>query len=288
MRTSFSPISLAVPPAIDPPAWGFPYHTACWRVMTEVCVDGGPDPQLLFDLCRSFPVQLGITNWGRDYGGSICYEERPSGLAPGEEAQILGPVSNAIYQHDPLEIPEIHHVFKSRSEVESGPDPPNPPHVTQGTLGYRDGFSQLPTEILQDILTYLPTTDVGSLRRASRIYADLPLHDQFWKSRFRTGYEFAFVFEADRFSSLTKGRWESVYFSVKDLCRTASVTNRSRVWFLASSLWGLLSLASEASCDESALETLPSNHRVRWVTASRALVPLEKASPLDQGCFTNE
>lgn len=286
MQTKFSPPSLAVSPVVTPPAWGFPYHTACWRVMAEVCSDDAPDPQLLFDLCRSFPVQQGVMNWGHDYGGSICYEERrPHGIVAGEEAQILRPLRNAIYQHDPFDLPDLWYVFENQVDAGFAPRDLSPQHLSLAAPGYRDGFFRLPTEILQLILTYLPTPDMVSLKRASRIYADLPLHDQFWRSRFWAGHEFAFVFEATHFSSITRGRWKSVYFWVLDRYRTPSFTNRRRVWSLAYSLWGLLCLVSEASCDGSAVETPPSHLGVRWVTASRALMPLERDFSLGSRAF---
>lgn len=91
MRTSFRTKSLAVSPAADERAWGFPFHADCWRIMEKLYSPAIPDVQFLLGFCRSFPVYLGIMNWGHDYGGSVRYEEKPAGLAPGEEAYLLPP-----------------------------------------------------------------------------------------------------------------------------------------------------------------------------------------------------
>lgn len=69
-----------------PTAWGFLFHETCWRILAMVCSPGTPDVQHLFDICRSFPVDHGVLNWGHSYGG--CYLNYPTTPAPGEEPQI--------------------------------------------------------------------------------------------------------------------------------------------------------------------------------------------------------
>ena len=73
MPSSFGAPSLAVPSDdAGPSVWGFPFHAACWDILVEACSPEELDIQVLFDLCRSFPLQLGILNWGHDYGGVGC------------------------------------------------------------------------------------------------------------------------------------------------------------------------------------------------------------------------
>jgi hypothetical protein len=71
--------------------WGFPFHAACWDILVEACSPDDLDIQVLFDLCRSFPLQLGILNWGHDYGGVVRYETTSPGLGAGEELQFMCP-----------------------------------------------------------------------------------------------------------------------------------------------------------------------------------------------------
>ncbi|KAK4155082.1 hypothetical protein C8A00DRAFT_13823 [Chaetomidium leptoderma] len=279
MRTDLSSTSLAAHPAADPSIWGFPFHAACWRIMEKVCSPGTPDVQSAFDLCRSFPVQLGIMNWGHDYGGSVGYHYKPAGLAPGEELQFVYPINTGSQCRDPLDIPEIRDVFEDqdRDNFDRGPAIPPQRHIT---TGYQDDFSRLPIEILQLILIYLPTPDVGTLKRASRIYANLHLHDQFWKSRFYRGYELDFAFEGKRCFPLVKGCWRSIYFSIKDLRGKPSVINRRRLWLLSSSLQDLLLRATETKCDGSLSDAHFLGADVRWATANSTLIPHDKSFTL--------
>ncbi|AEO68326.1 uncharacterized protein THITE_2130070 [Thermothielavioides terrestris NRRL 8126] len=281
MRTNFGDQPLAVPEAVDPPVWGFPLHAACWSIMAEVCSPHKPDIQLFFDLCRSFPVDLGILNWGHDYAGSVCYLVHQSELAAGEESQLWNTIRAGTHRYDPLNIPEISRVFEH-----SNPDivdfgPVALPRVDTKS-GYRDDFARLPIELLQVILTYLPTADAGSLRRASRIFGAIPLHDEFWRSRFWPGREFDFIFESKQYFPLVKGRWRSIYFSIKALSACPPVANRQRIWKLGSCLWNLLSeaqtkLNGKLLGDPSGSDAGPSEPDVHWSTASRAIIPLNES-----------
>jgi hypothetical protein len=240
--------------------------------MEEVCSPSIVDIQALFDLCRSFPVQQGVMDWGHDYGGFVGMSHKDGELVPGERPRFLNPVCTG-ERCDPLNIPEIRHVFEDHGQGDSDLDLAMPPRRYTAGPHYQDAFSGLPVEILQLILTYIPTPDVGSLKRASRIYARLPLHDEFWKSRFFRGHEFDFVFEAARSSSLAAGRWKSIYSSVKALRHTSSVVNRRRVWLLALSLHDLLLGAGEPRCDGIPTDTRHDPDSplldVRWVHAGR-------------------
>lgn len=113
-------MSLAVPPAVDERPWGFPLHAACWRIIEEVYSPAIPDVQFLLGFCWSFPVYLGIMNWGHDYGGSIRYEEKPAGLDPGEETYILPPAEGGPERCGPLDITELRHVFEHPDGICNG------------------------------------------------------------------------------------------------------------------------------------------------------------------------
>jgi hypothetical protein len=132
----------------------------------------------------------------------------------------------------------------------------------------------LPPEILQRVTLYLATPDVAALKQASRVYAGLPLHDAFWRSRFDLGREFDFVFEARADPSVFRGRWEAFYFTVRDSRHQPSVINRKRTWQLAGYLKGLTLRTTGRNCDgirPNALQPAPPGKVTRWVTESRAL-----------------
>jgi hypothetical protein len=242
--------------------------------MEEVCSPGIVDIQALFDLCRTFPVQRGVMDWGHEYAAFVGMLHMPVDLVPGEIPRLRDrfPVRPSC---DPVDLPEIRRVFDDHGQGDSDLDLglAMPPQWYTANPGYQDSFSGLPVEILQLILTYIPTPDVGNLRLASRIYARIPLHDEFWKSRFSRGHEFDFVFEAARCSSLAVGRWKSIYSSVKALRDTRSVEKRRRVWLLASWLHDLLPGAGGPKCDGIPVGTAhdfdsPLRH-ARWVYPGR-------------------
>ena len=63
-------------------------------------------------------------------------------------------------------------------------------HYTCHSVTGTDPFPVLPAEILQNILHHLPIADVIRLRQSSRVYANMPLSQSFWRSRFLPGREF--------------------------------------------------------------------------------------------------
>ncbi len=99
------------------------------------------------------------------------------------------------------------------------------------------------------ILLYLPSVDVLKIKLTSASFAALPLPDSFWASRFQRGFEFHCIFEARQ--SHRKGYWKALYSGVKNLRRSASFTNRYRIWEILLHLEELLTIISHASLDGS-------------------------------------
>ncbi|RXG43398.1 hypothetical protein VDGE_03085 [Verticillium dahliae] len=58
MLTAFESHNMPGPP---PPCWGFPFHAACWEILSHACAQADLSwVQTLFHLCRSLPDQRGI------------------------------------------------------------------------------------------------------------------------------------------------------------------------------------------------------------------------------------
>ena len=53
--------------------WGFAFHSACWEILCLARDGQEPNIQALFDVCRSFPMQEGIINYGHDYGARAFF-----------------------------------------------------------------------------------------------------------------------------------------------------------------------------------------------------------------------
>lgn len=273
MRTSFSPVF-----GSSDTVSGFPFHTACWRIMTEVSLPNPVDLRLLYDFCLSFPVYDGIMQWGHDYEGSTAQAEDPSALPPGEEGRVIRSVVVGIHYMNPLEIPQLQPLFENMDQADGDHPSPDGSSSLQrcSATHHTDPFARLPVEILQTIVIQLPTPDVAALRRASRVWAGLSLHDLFWRSRFQPGGEFEFIFEAASHFSRARGRWQEIYHGVEalqyePLQSQACIRNRKRVWHLASSLRDLMSKAIGTECEgaDNYLQGLLDD--ARWITACRGL-----------------
>ncbi|MBE3042560.1 F-box protein, partial [Candidatus Bathyarchaeota archaeon] len=269
MRSSFEEPG---PQLQESHAWGFPFHESCWRILALARQDEEVDVQALFDIFRSFPVQDGIINFGHDYGGDACYEWHPGTVPVGKELGLFRGRPVGSRMSDPLELSELRCFFEEgygSREREPGCDTVAHTYHTRV-----DPFSKMPMEILQRILEYLPTTDVLHLKQSSAAFANLPLPQSFWKSRFLPGREFEAVFEAvfearsRQHAASLRGRWQALYHLIRSIRRSDPFANRERVWKLAGSLWGIIDQATSTSLCGNGNGHLDA---LRWVDAHTAL-----------------
>ncbi|KAH8734095.1 hypothetical protein BGZ61DRAFT_529297 [Ilyonectria robusta] len=225
---------------------GFPLHTCCWDILS---VNGRYESQAaiqaLFDVCASQPVQSGALNWNHDYGGFFRYQVDIQNLFPGEEPELSDRrIQNSSYESDPAQIPELRRLASngdnglSNTHHDLGQKPkfytPNP----------SDPFQLLPSDLLVEILVWLPSNDVVSLRLASREFANAELPNGFWRSRFWPGRELSHIFETEQWA--TAGRCKSLFTEIKVLRALPSMLNRERVWALASRINDLVQTRLEA------------------------------------------
>ncbi|CRK23836.1 hypothetical protein BN1708_013817 [Verticillium longisporum] len=262
MRTAFDMEN--IPGA--PPSWGFPFHASCWEILSHACPQADSSwVQTLFHLCRSLPVSSGLLDWRHDYHGSDLQDDETE-LLPSTEAEHPG--EPLINRRDPLAIPRMTLVFgsgisngsdESTAVLADIPTASNESVVRSNktTTRHMDTFAKLPAEILGLIITALPSSDVISLRQASRTVASINLPDAFWKSRFLPGREFDHVFEArQHFSSQThRGRWRSIYRSMQRIENTPSMENRKRIWKISTSLRRVLEGMQGKDCRGTAVQS---------------------------------
>ncbi|KAI9148850.1 hypothetical protein HJFPF1_10892 [Paramyrothecium foliicola] len=271
LRTSFEHLQIFPvdgDPVIMLQAWAFPFHSACWQILSRSSHPEQLDCQALMSLCRSFPSKQGLLNWGHDYGGLVRSEPM---LAPGEEPSLHRLTGSITQGADPFDIPVIHLAFEQAANDSHSHNP----ILRVARPRDADPFASLPMEILHWILTHLPSRDVVQLKLASRVYGNLVLPNSFWKSRFLPGRELHHIFEAQKYFSSVKGCWKCIFRSLKTLGITPAILNRKRTWGLSSSLHGLLELMKDVNCDGDLVQSFfdpnaQPNDR-HWITASRAL-----------------
>ena len=266
MRTQFGPPDPQLQ-LQETPAWGFPFHESCWRLLVLVRPGESVNVRALLDVFGSLPVQSGVLNFGHDYGGNACYSWHPGSIPAGDGPPLVPRETHPHQRCDPLELPELQ-TFLDEGRFDGEPSCGGGTHASTG----RDPLSKLPREILQYIVECLPTADVLHLRQSSAACASTPLSQSFWSSCFAPGREFEAVFEDPDAPSL-RGRWCSMYHLLKPIARTDPFVNRDRVWKLARSLWDIVDQVTSTSfCDD--LERLDS---LRWLDACTALKHNEEA-----------
>ncbi|KAI1872799.1 uncharacterized protein JN550_003673 [Neoarthrinium moseri] len=257
------------------PLWGFALHASCWSLLGVNYPRLRSEPtaciQALFHLCRSQPINLGTMDWGHDYGGLFCRTPESHELLPGEDTQLQTPQSSdRLFHCDPFHIPQL-----TAQAHTSGALPGIEPvrqHCSrdQGSANRDvDPFHRFPLEIATDILVLLQSADVASLRLASRSFANRPLLDCFWRSRFCAGQEFAHLFE---YASSKHTPARELFETARSIRHLPAVNNRRRVWSLASFLASLIESRLGASrCDgtpcQSFFEPDANPEKGKWLVA---------------------
>ncbi|KAF4439404.1 pyrimidine 5 -nucleotidase [Fusarium acutatum] len=117
----------------------------------------------LFRLCVSTPIGLDLLlNFGHGYG-DVATQDYEGGI----EVLVshFGSADKAVemLRTNPLQIPALKKAINFAAQI------------------------------LERIVTFLPSPDVHSLRLASRVFATLSLSERFWVSRFTEGHEFDYL-----------------------------------------------------------------------------------------------
>ncbi|KAF4455578.1 pyrimidine 5'-nucleotidase [Fusarium austroafricanum] len=255
---------------------GFVFHDTCWTLLNlEVDVD----LKLLYCLCASLPTgkdaHYAIINWGHDYGGAAefyMHNEIEALRQPHTQPETVP----REHSSNPLHIPALKKAieFSERMQRDAFRSRLNPQD-----LGIdKDAFALLSPEILQTILTLLPSPDIHSLRLASPVFATQGLSERFWESRFTQGKEFEYLPEV---FSTPPASWRALYLSLHIWASDSLVmANRRRVWTLAKQIHGLLRQMKGNPCLGPSKRTVPelsvraySRQKDDWTSASRYVTP---------------
>ncbi|KAH7241521.1 hypothetical protein BKA59DRAFT_478748 [Fusarium tricinctum] len=268
--TNFSQNSFLVD--IGPDAWGYPFHSACWKLLTNYrCVDQ-EDLQSLLNLCRSQPIQAGMLNFGHEYGGRARFD---LAVAPGEENFLTSSPIVLGMDVNPCNIVELWQIFDSSAH--DAPEPPRHemPKIEPFAKIYQpDTFAVLPTDILLALVDHLTLPELSLVKQASRTFANLELPNWFWKRRFLPGREFDYIFEAQDYSG---GNWESICKAINAAKSNGTVRYtlhlRRHIWNLCTPLDQTLRVMRQVGCEgnpvRSAYEQDAPPEEISWVTVGR-------------------
>ncbi|KAL6411029.1 p-glycoprotein [Ilyonectria robusta] len=274
------------PPIISQPLWGFALHTRCWRLLcaiSDINFRGRSSVQVLFDICRSQPIQFGLLHWGHDYSGLVCCWGSMENSCPGEEVKLLcSQPTDGSYRHDPMDTPHLTMYIPSDTESTGSDSGSTRSQKTRQQLkpvlpSSNDPFRLLPPELLVDILVQTKSSDAASLRLASKTMANIGLPEKFWRSRFWPGHEFEHVFEVARWPT-PEGGWSAWHHKFWLQRTDPCLKNRQRVWPLACRLRDLFALGLESpvrhrSPCKSLFDLDAKNSDLVWHTAHSKIFP---------------
>lgn len=225
---------------------------------------------------------------GHDYGGIISLKN----VFPWDEPETYDDEMDQRAPKDPWSIPEImRYLESSRLEVSTQSKKKRSMQArgnfqefskqypamltTEGNI-VSNCFTDLPLEILEFILAFLPTEGVKALARTSRgLNMTIPsnLGQYFWASRFQGSFDCGSVFEAQTYEHGLD--WRSLYFStIKD--PSPKLQNRRRIWGLIESLSELLCL--QWNGDQGLLLTSEDETKLEWKEVHGWLQRLNKES----------
>lgn len=144
----------------SPRAWGYVFHCACWEMLSHFSsVEETTRLRSLMSLCRSFPIQHGIINWGHDYHGSVHCD---NDIAPGGEPELRHRApGSSLQEADPLDIISIHQGFRVTNNGIWSPALDATPHVvwaSRAATARDDIFARLPMEISHRLSSAYPRT----------------------------------------------------------------------------------------------------------------------------------
>ncbi|KAF4449591.1 hypothetical protein F53441_7158 [Fusarium austroafricanum] len=261
---------------INPDAWGYPFHSACWQILTTFRPIEQEDLQSILNLCRSVPKQRGMLNWGHGYGGRARHDLT---IAPGEENYLTSSPVVVGMDVNPFSVVELLQIF-DRHASQASPDNIGAikplPKIHSITTPAPDPFAELPTDILLALVDHLTLPELTLMKQASRVFANLELPSRFWRRRFRPGREFDYIFEARDY---TGGNWESICRAINASKSNGMVRYslhlRRHIWDLCSPMHQILEAMRHTTCHgipvKSVFEPNASARDRNWTTVSRAL-----------------
>ncbi|KAL2869869.1 F-box protein [Aspergillus lucknowensis] len=225
--------------------FGFVSHNACWTLLQRRAQPYQIPLHRLMEVFESVPKNRGNTricyySWAHKYGEVIEFDSQRWPWEDRGRNSDLGPIAGigTLYDGSPF-ASGMEEILKSTTLT--GPSVFDIFAVKlQGWSG-SDCFANLPLEIVEEIVSYLPTSTVLKLRLVSRAFTQLFYNQMFWASRFRPTGEMGFLFEAWEERALRD--WRLLYKRTRNITVTyPGLRNRLRIWYLADILLEKLTL----------------------------------------------
>ncbi|KAF9893998.1 hypothetical protein FE257_008969 [Aspergillus nanangensis] len=198
--------------------WIYPFHDCCWRILLERLGKGRDRRHIANSLFRQFrcvPIQDG----SRFYPYSPAYVDPCAMSVDGLERSIISD-------------------WKIHCDV-------GPPTATSG----RASLCNLPLELLHEVVSYLPYSQVRELQRVCRNLAQIlareNLPQMFWRGRFLLSFEHDFIFPDLK----SKRDWYRLYLGTEFELRNGSspLVNRKRIRGLIEPIAELMDVEEIAS-----------------------------------------
>ena len=234
----------------------YPMHPACWQIFLQAHAllaprnPLSPDLEILghiFAISELEEKGRGLVpDWAGDYAGPEQFWDDGWTWSEDIDASIVAGLLEEKPEWDYLvSDPEI--------SIDLAQLMQHPPMIPSNILSLNhihsnvdveDGFSQLPEELLLDIMCFLPTASVQNVRLASKIIASVPLGPSFWRSRFAYPNELCHVrlpagFPRDCQSNTLSVDWREMCYRLlhlDDSRQPDSWKNRKRIVSLNSKL----------------------------------------------------
>lgn len=202
----------------------YPFHPACWDIFLQnhaVLATRNPlnpDLDLLGEIFANQELEEDAgfrPDWSKDYAGAELFHS--DGWAYHDELErsevrleLEGSDEWDFIVCDPEKVTGLDEILNDPPLLPSGFQIRKTPLTSEED----DLFSQLPQEILQEILCLLPTSSVQAVRLASHVMAAIPLTFSYWRSRFEFPNELSHIkLPQALFPSQTNGQvidWKSL------------------------------------------------------------------------------
>ncbi|KAK0617077.1 hypothetical protein B0T14DRAFT_256749 [Immersiella caudata] len=215
------------------PQWTFPVHADCWGLLTS---------RVHPSTCATILCKALITlNWDWSFPSPLQQHNTNNYSLPRLFLAPSPPYSKTYHRRASLQQPQTFYGLA----VELGLSPldlspisnlavklPSPQPLSIAAIKAKrepgsswDVFSALPPSIIPHILCFVHTSDIRSLRFASRTMSRAAqvdaLPQTFWRSRFWPEHEMGFAAPEDAHEDDSRGErdWNGLYFAVKEVTR---------------------------------------------------------------------
>lgn len=241
---------------IHPQAYttGLIVHHNCYKLLEWAVHPLQVNVKTLGLFLRSFGVMPHgqVVNWGHLYGGSYVSPDASNRTIHMRSYHILG---GNVWGRNPLlirdaklrnELRDLMKMYELKKSNETTETSLVRSRVQMNDTAMPSRLTELPVEILENILILLPSRDVLSARLASRNFLAIPLSKAFWRSRFTPGHEFESVIEPwlykdNVIKDCCFADAKILYQVLKSNPGSKELANRRRIWGLIKPLASALS-----------------------------------------------